>query len=99
MISLIRSEFRKVFSTKLLFILIISAVAFALLQVFLLIFVTPPGLEEANQLMNPQYIKTITASAGSASIFLLILGMGQCRGSTVTRRSPPLSWWHLFVGK
>ena len=41
MISLIRSEFRKVFSTKLLFILIISAVAFALLQVFLLIFVSP----------------------------------------------------------
>ena len=88
MISLIRSEFRKVFSTKLLFILIISAVAFALLQVFLLIFVTPPGLEEANQLMNPQYIKSITASAGSASIFLLILGIvamsGEYRNQTIT---------------
>ena len=88
MISLIRSEFRKVFSTKLLFILIISAVAFALLQVFLLIFVTPLGLEEANQLMNPQYIKTITASAGSASIFLLILGIvamsGEYRNQTIT---------------
>ena len=88
MISLIRSEFRKVFSTKLLFILIISAVAFALLQVFLLIFVTPPSLEEANQLMNPQYIKTITASAGSASIFLLILGIvamsGEYRNQTIT---------------
>ena len=88
MISLIRSEFRKVFSTKLLFILIISAVAFALLQVFLLIFVTPHGLEEANQLMNPQYIKTITASAGSASIFLLILGIvamsGEYRNQTIT---------------
>lgn len=88
MISLIRSEFRKVFSTKLLFILIISAVAFALLQVFLLIFVNPPGLEEANQLMNPQYIKTITASAGSASIFLLILGIvamsGEYRNQTIT---------------
>ena len=88
MISLIRSEFRKVFSTKLLFILIISAAAFALLQVFLLIFVTPPGLEEANQLMNPQYVKTITASAGSTSIFLLILGMvamsGEYRNQTIT---------------
>ena len=89
MISLIRSEFRKVFSTKLLFILIISAVAFALLQVFLLIFVTPTGFNpDANQLMNPQYIKSITASAGSASIFLLILGIvamsGEYRNQTIT---------------
>jgi ABC-2 type transport system permease protein len=89
MISLIRSEFRKVFSTKLLFILIISAVAFALLQVFLLIFVTPTDFNpDANQLMNPQYIKTITASAGSASIFLLILGIvamsGEYRNQTIT---------------
>jgi ABC-2 type transport system permease protein len=38
--------------------------------------------------MNPQYIKTITASAGSASIFLLILGIvamsGEYRNQTIT---------------
>ena len=96
--ALIRSEFRKVFSTKLLWILSLSALGFMLLQIFLSVLVTPPGLEDLNQLMDPAYIKTIIASAGAASIFLLILGIvamsGEYRNQTITSTflTTPVRW-------
>lgn len=104
MIPLIRSEFRKVFSTKLLLILSLSALAFMLLQIFLLVFLTPPGFEEINRLMDPAFIKTIIASAGSASVFVLILGIvamsGEYRNQTITSTflTTPVRW-RVIVSK
>lgn len=104
MIPLIRSEFRKVFSTKLLLILSLSALAFMLLQIFLLVFLTPPGFDEINRLMDPAFIKTIIASAGSASVFVLILGIvamsGEYRNQTITSTflTTPVRW-RVIVSK
>ena len=104
MIALIRSEFRKVFSTKLLLILSLSALGFMLLQIFLSVLVTPPGFEDINRLMDPAYIKTIIASAGSASVFLLILGIvamsGEYRNQTITSTflTTPVRW-RVIVAK
>jgi ABC-type transport system involved in multi-copper enzyme maturation permease subunit len=98
MTALIRSEFRKVFSTKLLLILSISALGFMLLQIFLSVLVTPPGFEDTNRLMDPAYIKIVIASAGSASVFLLILGIvamsGEYRNQTITSTflATPVRW-------
>jgi ABC-2 type transport system permease protein len=104
MIALIRSEFRKVLSTKLLLILSLSALAFMLLQIFLSVLLTPPGFEGTNRLMEPAYIKTVIASAGSASVFLLILGIvamsGEYRNQTITSTflATPIRW-RVMVAK
>jgi len=98
MIALVRSEFRKVFSTKLLLILSLAALGFMQLQIFLLVFLSPPGFEDINRLMDPAFIKTIVASAGSASVFLLILGIvamsGEYRNQTITSTflTTPVRW-------
>ncbi len=104
MIALIRSEFHKAFSTKLLLILSLSALGFMLLQIFLLVLFSPPGFEDTNRLMDPAYIKTIIASAGGASIFLLILGIvamsGEYRNQTITSTflATPVRW-RVIVAK
>lgn len=90
MMSLITSEFRKAFSTKLLFILSLSALAFVLLTVVLGVYLTPgpPGQEDVNALMDPAAVTNIYSSAGGASVFVLILGIiamsGEYRNQTIT---------------
>ncbi len=104
MIALIRSEFRKALSTKLLLILSLSALGFMFLLIFLSVFVSPPGLEDTNRLMDPEYIKSIITSAGAASIFLLILGIvamsGEYRNQTITSTflTTPVRW-RVIVAK
>ena len=88
--NLIKSEFRKAFSTKLLWILTLSALGFVLLSVVLGVYLTPgpPGAEDANVLLVPAAVTNIFSSAGSASIFVIILGIiamsGEYRNQTIT---------------
>lgn len=90
MIAIIKSEFRKAFSTKLVLILTLSALAFVLLSVVLGVYLTPgpPGQENANMLLVPEAVLNIYSSAGSASVFVLILGIvamsGEYRNQTIT---------------
>ena len=90
MISLIKSEFRKVFTTKLLLILTLSALAFVLLTVVLGVYLTPgpPGQEDVNGLLEPAAVTNIYASVGGASVFVLILGIiamsGEYRNQTIS---------------
>ena len=90
MISLIKSEFRKVFTTKLLLILTFSALAFVLLTVVLGVYLTPgpPGQEDVNGLLEPAAVTNIYASVGGASVFVLILGIiamsGEYRNQTIS---------------
>jgi len=75
--NLVKSEFRKAFSTKLLWILTLSALGFVLLSVVLGVYLTPgpPGAEDVNALLVPAAVTNIFSSAGSASIFVIILGI------------------------
>ncbi len=88
--NLVKSEFRKAFSTKLLWILNLSALGFVLLSVVLGVYLTPgpPGAEDANVLLVPAAVTNIFSSAGSASIFVIILGIiamsGEYRNQTIT---------------
>lgn len=90
MMSIVKSEFRKAFSTKLVVILTLSALAFVLLSVVLGVYLTPgpPGDENANMLLLPEAVLNIYSSAGSASVFVLILGIvamsGEYRNQTIT---------------
>ncbi len=88
--NLVKSEFRKAFSTKLLWILTLSALGFVLLSVVLGVYLTPgpPGAEDVNALLVPAAVTNIFSSAGSASIFVIILGIiamsGEYRNQTIT---------------
>jgi ABC-2 type transport system permease protein len=90
MIDLVKSEFRKAFSTKLVVILTLSALAFVLLTVVLGVYLTPgpPGQEDFNALLEPAAVTNIYSSAGGASVFVLILGIiamsGEYRNQTIT---------------
>lgn len=88
--ALITAEFRKAFSTKLLWILTLSALGFVLLTVVLGVYLTPgpPGQEDLDVLSNPAAVTNIFSSAGGASVFVLILGIiamsGEYRNQTIT---------------
>jgi ABC-type transport system involved in multi-copper enzyme maturation permease subunit len=88
--ALIRSEFLKAFTTKLLWILALSALGFVLLTVVLGVYLTPgpPTAEDINVLLEPAAVTNIFASAGGASVFVLILGIiamsGEYRNQTIT---------------
>ncbi len=78
MMSMVRSEFRKVTTTKVLLWLTIAAIAFSALNVVLLVFLTPRAMDidpELNLLLDPAYVTNILGAAGSSSIFILILGI------------------------
>ena len=78
MMSMVRSEFRKVTSTKVLLWLTIATIAFSALNVVLLVFLTPRAMDidpELNLLLDPAYVTNILGAAGSSSIFILILGI------------------------
>lgn len=91
LLRLVRSEWRKVATTKLLWILTLASLGFVALNVLLLILVVPestPGLEDLNPLMDPGYMTVILGAAGGASVFVLILGIigmtGEYRHMTIT---------------
>jgi ABC-2 type transport system permease protein len=90
MIPLLRSELRKVTTTKVLFFLTLAVVLFTALNVLLLVYLTPSAEVENNDqlLLNPEYVTNILGAAGSSSIFVLILGIvamtGEFRHMTIT---------------
>jgi len=78
MISLLKSEWRKAATTKVMWGLVIAAVLFACLQVTLLILLRPSAARDLPSealLTNPDYITNIIGSAGSSAFFALILGI------------------------
>ena len=78
MMSMVRSEFRKVTTTKVLLWLTIATITFSALNVVLLVFLTPRAMDidpELNLLLDPAYVTNILGAAGSSSIFILILGI------------------------
>jgi ABC-type transport system involved in multi-copper enzyme maturation permease subunit len=89
-IALVKSEFRKAFTTKLLIILTLSALAFVLLTVVLGVYLSPgpPSQEDVNTLMDSAVVTNIYASVGGASVFVLILGIiamsGEYRNQTIS---------------
>jgi ABC-2 type transport system permease protein len=91
LLSLMKAEWRKVTSTKLLWILILASIAFNALNIVILVLVAPdsmPGLTDLSPLMDEGYISTVLATAGGASVFVLILGIigmtGEYRHMTIT---------------
>jgi ABC-type transport system involved in multi-copper enzyme maturation permease subunit len=88
---LVRSEWRKVMTTKLAWILVLSSLAWSALNVTLLVLVAPEALSAVpglDPLTEPAYIQTILAAAGGASLFVLILAIvgmtGEYRHMTIT---------------
>lgn len=91
LLDLMKSEWRKLASTKLVWILLLAAIAFDSLNVVVLVLVAPDtvaGLAGKNPLADPAYLTTVLASAGAASVFVLILGIigmtGEYRHMTIT---------------
>jgi ABC-type transport system involved in multi-copper enzyme maturation permease subunit len=91
LLRLLAAEWRKVATTKLLWILTLVSVAFSALNVVLLVLVAPgatPQLASENPLTDPGYVTNVLATASSASVFVLILGIigmtGEYRHMTIT---------------
>ena len=87
---LLVAEWRKAATTKLLWILTLASAAFSALNVVLLVLVTPSTeqLDSADVLLDAGYITNVLATASSASLFVLILGIigmtGEYRHMTIT---------------
>lgn len=78
LIHLVAAEWRKVSTTKLLWIMVLAALAYCALNVTLLILVAPGAstqLADLDPLQSPDYITSVLASAGNASVFVLLLGI------------------------
>lgn len=88
---ILTSEWRKVATTKTLWILTLASLAWSALNVALLVLVIPtssPDLDGLDPLMDSGYVMAILAAAAGASIFVLILGVigmtGEYRHMTIT---------------
>ena len=91
LIGLMGSEWRKVATTKVFWMLGLAAIAFSALNVVILVLVAPDSgmqLGIPDPLMEPGYLTSVIATAGSASVFVLILGIigmtGEYRHMTIT---------------
>lgn len=91
LLSLVKAEWRKVATTKLLWILLLASIAFNALNVVILVLVAPDtvaDLADQSPLMDPGYLSTVLAAAGGASVFVLILAIigmtGEYRHMTIT---------------
>lgn len=76
--NLLRSEWRKAVTTKVLAGLTLGAIAFAVLNVVLLILVRPSAARDVPAgalLTNPDYLTNILGSAGASAFFALIAGI------------------------
>jgi len=90
--ALLRSEWRKVTTTKLLWVLVLVAIVYSCVQTVTLTLVASgllPGVPEQDELLlDPQYITTLLAQTGTAATFVLILGIiamtGEFRHMTIT---------------
>ena len=70
MMPLLRSELRKVTTTKVLFFLTLAVVLFTALNVCLLVYLTPSAMGAENNdqlLMNPEYIDNIGGNFSEGS--------------------------------
>lgn len=91
---LLRAEWRKVLTTKMLWVLAIVAIVFSCVNVVTLTLVASgtiagvPGADTGQLLLNPDYVTTLLAQVGTASTFVLVLGViamtGEFRHMTIT---------------
>jgi ABC-2 type transport system permease protein len=91
---LLRSEWRKVVTTKMLWVLALIGIAYSCVNAVTLSLVASglfPGVpmgEDGSMLLDPDYITTLLAQVGTAATFVLILGIiavtGEYRHMTIT---------------
>ena len=91
---LLRSEWRKVITTKMLWVLALIGIAYSCVNAVTLSLVASglfPGVpmgEDGSMLLDPDYITTLLAQVGTAATFVLILGIiavtGEYRHMTIT---------------
>jgi len=98
----LRAEFRKIITTKIVFWLTAFSLAFTALTVLLSVYLVPTSARVVNSAMLlqvPEYVNSIVAACGNASIFVIIIGIigmtSEYRHMTITatflaspRRSP-----------
>ena len=113
MTSLVVAEWRKVTTTKMLWVLSLVAILYSCIQVVTLVLVSAgllAGLpDQGDLLLDPDYITALLAQTGTAATFVLILGIiamtGEFRHMTITstflaapRRSRVLAAKMLLYG-
>ncbi len=89
---LLAAEWRKVATTKMLWVLTLVAVLYSCMQVVTLTFVASgmlPGVpDQGDLLLDPDYITTLLAQTGTSATFVLLLGIiamtGEFRHMTIT---------------
>ena len=94
----LRAEWRKVTTTRLAWVLIIVSMVYSVMQVATLVLISAPGImeglggvpvdESGSMLLDPEFITTLLSQTGTASTFVLLLGIiamtGEFRHMTIT---------------
>jgi ABC-type transport system involved in multi-copper enzyme maturation permease subunit len=90
------AEWRKVTTTRLAWVLIAVSMVYSVVQVATLVLIASPGLMDGfagegsgeSMLLDPEYITTLLSQTGTASTFVLLLGIiamtGEFRHMTIT---------------